>query len=138
MTSLGFTGTQDGMTSEQGTEVLNLLYRYTPLQVHHGDCVGADEEFHALALLVGAVIHNHPPTNPIKRAFCGGDIKYPPRPYLERNQDIVSMSDVLVATPKEFTEKQRGSGTWATIRYARKKGIPIHIVYPDGKISHES
>jgi hypothetical protein len=57
----------------------------------------------------------------------------PAKPYLVRNHEIVDDSQVLIAAPKEFTEQLR-SGTWATIRYARKIGRTVRIVFPDGSI----
>jgi len=40
--------------------------------------------------------------------------------------------------PKGKVEEWRGSGTWATIRYARKVGKPVTIIYPDGEIQEEN
>jgi hypothetical protein len=45
--------------------------------------------------------------------------------------DIVVESELLIATPKEVKEQLR-SGTWATVRRARKVGIPIILITPDG------
>ena len=44
---------------------------------------------------------------------------------------LVDACEVLLATPKG-PEKLR-SGTWATVRYARKVGKRIVIIEPDGK-----
>lgn len=44
--------------------------------------------------------------------------------YLVRNDRIIFFSDVLFAFPKTPVEQKR-SGTWSTVRRARKKGIPI-------------
>ena len=52
---------------------------------------------------------------------------------LARNRIIVSTSDEMLALPGEMTE-QRRSGTWATIRFARKHGTPMKIIYPDGSM----
>jgi hypothetical protein len=35
-----------------------------------------------------------------------------------------------LACPRGYTEELR-SGTWATIRYARKTGVPYVIIFPD-------
>lgn len=57
------------------------------------------------------------------------DIKEP----LDRNKDIVDACPVLIAAPSDRVEKKRGSGTWATIRYARDVAhVPIRYVWPDG------
>jgi hypothetical protein len=44
--------------------------------------------------------------------------------YMKRNDRIVFHSDILFAFPKTSIEQKR-SGTWATVRRARRKGIPI-------------
>ena len=51
--------------------------------------------------------------------------------YLQRNKDVVDSSDTLVAFPRTYEEQLR-SGTWSTIRYARKKNKTIVIIYPNG------
>lgn len=44
----------------------------------------------------------------------------PAKPYLERNKDIANEGiDGLIAAPSGWVEELR-SGTWATVRYARK------------------
>jgi len=132
---VGFTGTQQGMTEEQYDAVMDLLVELEPTEVHHGDCVGADEEFHGIARCMKRrpKVHIHPPESQSKRARCGGDVSYPVKPYLERNHDIVDVSEVMVATPEQDHEVTR-SGTWATIRYACKKGVPVHLVQRNGLV----
>ena len=60
-----------------------------------------------------------------------------PKGYLDRNHDIVDAADVLIAAPSGTTEKRR-SGTWATVRYARKLGRTICVVLPDGVVRTEN
>lgn len=55
--------------------------------------------------------------------FEPGDILYSAKPPLVRDQDIVNAVDILVAAPLTDHEIIR-SGTWTTVRYARRKGIP--------------
>lgn len=138
MRALGFTGTQGGMTPDQRRAVESFLKEKAPSIVHHGDCIGADADFHDAveATLPGASIEIHPPRNPSKRAFKKGHRLHPVKEYLDRNVDIVNVSDELLAIPKAFEEEQR-SGTWFTVRQARKRGKGIHIIYPDGKVVHE-
>ena len=140
---VGFTGTQRGINVAQFYQVYQLLAALNlgpkgPItQFRHGDCIGADAEAHNLVRLnfKDVVIVGHPPTNPSKRAFCKVDIEMSSFDYLVRNRMIVNNCDVLVATPGEMTEQLR-SGTWSTIRYARKRLLPrsIYVVYPDGEI----
>jgi predicted Rossmann fold nucleotide-binding protein DprA/Smf involved in DNA uptake len=61
-----------------------------------------------------------------------------PDEYLKRNRAIVDGSEILVATPKEEDGEALRSGTWATVRYARKMGRVIYIVRPSGVIEIET
>lgn len=128
---IGFTGTQVGMTQQQTDEVHRLLRKFRAAEFHHGDCVGADQQAHGEAMVLGVRTVIHPPVIGAKRAYCPADETRPPKEYLLRNHDIVDETQVLIATPKEITEQLR-SGTWATIRYAKKMNRRVYIVYPDG------
>ena len=130
MKTTGFTGTQEGMTRAQKFVFKSIL---AAGHFHHGDCVGADEQAHDIARTLGLYIITHPPINEYKRAFCDADEQCPAKEYLERNRDIVNVSSNMIATPKQFEEQLR-SGTWATIRYARKMKKNLTIIYPDGSI----
>ena len=130
MKSQGFTGTQEGMTAQQIKVVRRLL---DGSEFHFGDCIGADKEAYTIACKNGMYIIKHPPINQSKQAFCEADAEREPKEYLDRNHDIVDESDEMLATPKEHDEQLR-SGTWATIRYARKVGRKLIIIYPDGSL----
>jgi hypothetical protein len=131
----GFTGTQRGMAPRQLKAVRQLLGRVKVL--HLGDCVGADVEAYQEARSLGIACIGHPPSERIKRALCRYDEERAPRSYLLRNRDIAQEGvDGLIAAPKEFVEARR-SGTWATVRVARKLGRRIWIVLPDGKVKQE-
>ena len=129
---VGFTGTRQGMTGFQREVVRKVLL--TAMEAHHGDCQGADAEFHELATAGGIETVIHPPEDDKLRAWCRGDMVLLAKPYLERNKDIVDLVDVLVACPKEAKEPRikRGSGTWQCIGYARRVGRRTLIVWPDG------
>jgi hypothetical protein len=137
--TIGFTGTQIGLTSIQIETLRDLLTKlickeeYTIVFGLHGDCYGGDETFHKIAYNLGCRIVIHPPLNDSKRAFCEGDKILEPKEYLERNRDIVDACDILIACPKERTEQLR-SGTWATVRYGLKKKKPTYIICPDGEL----
>ncbi len=136
MIHIGFTGTRKGITFLQRHRLNGMLWRAGSPEFHHGCCDGADAEAHAIAYDAGCRIHGHPPTNPAYRAdltFRETDIVYPAKPYLVRNHDIVDATQTLIAAPAEHTEQLR-SGTWSTIRYARKRRKHTIIVYPDGSI----
>lgn len=137
---VGFTGTRAGMTRKQQAIVRAELVGAE--MAHHGDCIGADAQFHAICLELGVPVTLHPPTNPKQRAWCqGAAYVMPAKPYLTRNKNIVDISTVLVGAPKEHLEPTpaRGQGTWSTIRYARKGVGYLHagggrlvIAWPDG------
>jgi hypothetical protein len=136
----GFTGTQQGMTRKQARSTNALLLDdVRPDEVRHGLCIGADQQFHELCWGIGLLIIGHPPVNTSKmmrvspREF---NKLLPPRPYLHRNKDIVHASTVMLAAPKEHVEQLR-SGTWSTIRFARKQRKRLFIVWPDGSIDLE-
>lgn len=130
---IGFSGTQYGMTGPQQAAVFLTIDRLAAeVELHHGDCVGADAEMHEQARRLRFRVVIHPPADPKKRAFCrDADEVRPERPYLERNQAIVDACDVLIAAPAGVRPVMR-SGTWSTIRRAEKKGIPIFAYGPDG------
>lgn len=139
--SVGFTGSRDEAmpTLPQIVRVDELLFIFQPQHAHHGDCINSDEWFHLRCTgpyKNNPQVHVHPPEDDKYRAFCEGDVMYEPKPYMARNQDIVDASNVLIATP--HGPEVMHSGTWATIRRARKKGIPIYIAMPNGKVIREN
>lgn len=126
---IGFTGTREGMTEKQKTELKKQFKSLKIKEFHHGDCIGADEEAHKIfsSKYSNFKIYIHPPVNPSKRAYCLSDNIFPEKPYLERNKDIVDRCDLLIAAPKGKEEPR--SGTWATVRYARKNKKKIVILH---------
>lgn len=130
----GFTGTSLGMTGPQMQSLRSFLTGGTG-EFHHGDCIGADATAHGIAMECGYCPILHPPSNHAKRAWCDvpGHLMRREKSYLVRNRDIVDETVALIATPAEFEEQSRG-GTWYTVRYARKLGRAIVMIYPDGKI----
>lgn len=128
---VGFSGSSKGMSDDQIKELWSWLGIYKNIEYevefHHGDCVGADSEAHDLAKLRKYKIISHPPINESKRAFKKADIILEAKKYLQRNKDIAEVCDVLIAAPKEMEEVLR-SGTWSTIRRARKLNKEIIIL----------
>ncbi len=136
---VGFTGTQQGGTPVQVEALANLLYLLDFDEGHHGQCHGADEQFHNLLCTMGKHVIVHSPINTSRMFNIHGEDLYhcilrEPKAYLRRNHDIVDETDILIALPKGYTEELR-SGTWATVRYARKKGRKIYMIKPDGFIA---
>ena len=135
---IGFTGTRNGMSSGQISSlyfIIGLLGKASELTFHHGDCVGADEQAHKIVGYKGLSITIHPPLNPGKRAFCRGTTSWQEKSYMDRNRDIVDCCGILIACPENLPGCR--SGTWATIRYARKLKKRIIIIWPDGEFKEE-
>lgn len=171
---IGFTGTRRGMSAAQQRKVemiIGAAYAANTLPGegivgHHGDCEGADREFHDLFRKVASemgprvtsiVIY---PADHALRAFCKGDEVREPKPPLARNRDIVDGVSVInmhwnddeyemppnrgimIAAPWEDVPQVRG-GTWATIRMARralrdKRLYDLHVVGRNGMfMNHE-
>jgi hypothetical protein len=130
---VGVTGTQKKMTPNQYAAARMVLEQLHATELHHGDCVGADEQFHGLARELDLRVVVHPPDSDTKRAFCEGDEIRPVAPYLVRNSHIVTETEVLVATPYERTEQVR-SGTWSTVRRGVTAGRRVIVVFPNGAI----
>lgn len=137
---IGFTGTQEGLTNQQVIQMRRTLVEHEVLELHHGDCIGADLATHCLAEVLMQCGHQvrivlHPPSDPKKRAFCPAHEIRPTFPYIVRNHNIVDAVEYMLAAPSTQEEIVR-SGTWATIRYAKKQGVPLRIIYPDGTSSY--
>ncbi len=138
--AIGFTGTKLGMTRAQQDSVYKLLKKFYPYftEFHHGDCLGADIEAASLAHTLEYVIVCHPPIETKTRGWFPKNTTINPEfDYIIRDQHIVDESRILIGTPHTPYEIVR-SGTWTTIRYARKLGREIYIVYPGGNISLEN
>lgn len=133
---VGFTGTREGCKEEQLHTLQNILAAFDFVELHHGDCIGADASAHLIAELLQYDIVIHPPDNLLYRAYCKGNHVKPPRPYLERNRSIVRSCKILIACPRTMEEVKR-SGTWSTVRYARKMKKDIVIIFPDGSTWEE-
>lgn len=144
---LGFTGTRRGMTEAQKQTVIRVFALRKPSRVHHGACEGADRDLWKICresgryLLLPPIAQTFWPGDEEQHDWAifsadDGDIVQPVSPYLRRNGSIVRQSDALLSTPKGM--EVRRSGTWSTIRFARKLGKPILIVWPDGTTKKEN
>lgn len=134
---IGFTGSQHGISVPQWVSLNKIAdgleREEDEIWLHHGDCIGADQMSHMLSLCRNYSVVIHPPEDDKKRAYCTHARETrEPKPYLVRNHDIVDETEMLIATPSG-PETLR-SGTWATIRYARKLGRPVTIIWPDGRV----
>lgn len=138
ITTIGFTGTRSGMSEKQLAAMffrLGVVIGERDGRGHfifiHGGCVGADIEFHKIALklkhdyglqITIEVYPGHSVKKPddlsMRGDYIGANILHDSQSHFKRNRDIVDRCDVLFATP--YNDNQEG-GTWYTINYAKKK-----------------
>ena len=118
------------MNKKQIRSLKSVLKVIQPGEVHHGDCINADAQFDAICQEFEIKIVIHPPTNTIHRAWCDGPLTtiLEPKPYILRNHDIVDACSTLIAGPHR--PEYIRSGTWSTVRYARKQNRTVIIVEP--------
>lgn len=144
ITRVGVTGTRQGMAIDQWQTFVEKILDFEMKEWHDGDCVGADTQAHSVVRnfmkeVVGftPVLHGHPCNLSKYRAYNEYDVIHEVKPPLVRNRDIVNNSDLMFATPLEYDEVLKGSGTWATIRYTRLQRKPLILIYPDGEFVGE-
>lgn len=132
---IGFTGNRYGLTYDQKVQIISILDKYNNLIVSHGDCIGSDTDFHNLVMNYRnehtnkiIKINIYPPNDAKLRAFNKGDLIMEEKPYLQRNLDIIKNSSILIACPIDKNKEQLRSGTWSTIRKARKQKLSIIIL----------
>jgi len=120
----------------------NWLYSEGYRIQHNGDCKGGDEALgqHWKTAFPDTKLYGHPPIVSTLRAYQTFSVMWPVKPYLDRNDDIVNESELIVACPAG-PEALR-SGTWSTVRYARgqiKAGKlkALFIIMPDGTLTME-
>ena len=131
---IGFTGNRHGLKPEQEEQIKSILDKYSNIIVSHGDCVGSDTDFHKLCINYKETHQNKtimiqifPPNNSSLRAFNKADLLMEAKPYLERNLNIIKNSSIIIACPIDKNKEELRSGTWSTIRQARKKNVLTYI-----------
>lgn len=141
---VGFTGTREGMTESQVTSLEQwVLLHQGWTEFHHGCCIGSDATAVSIfyddrGALFDGVIHGHPSNLTYltsEFAVQKSDDLHSAKPPLERNRDIVTACDVLLACPKGAEEIR--SGTWASVRAARRAGKRVVIFWPDGAVTEK-
>ena len=130
---VGITATRLGASPAQLATLVRLLVELGATELPEGDCLGGDDQSVDVARSLGIRVVGHPPENPSARAFREVDEERPQRPYLVRNRDIVDETGVLIAMPYQ-TQEQLRSGTWSTVRYARRLGRRVIIIGRDGEV----
>lgn len=126
---VGFTGTRDGMNDFQKQKFIECLQELCISEFHHGDCVGADSDAHDIirTLYPSVKIVIHPPIENGQRAYKMGDEILLEYSYLERDRNIVDITEFLIGAPLVNDIKSFG-GTWYTLRYAMKLTKPYVIL----------
>lgn len=104
----------------------------------HGGCIGIDDvggqAAHSLGLLVHAMLINEWRKSPYTADWWNysdtNAVMSWGTSYRERDQAVVDESNALLAFPlyPEKHARSHRSGTWMTIRMARRKGIPIEVI----------
>lgn len=140
--TVGFTGTSRVVPLAQREALAQLLLELAPKHIDcaHGGCVGADDVFDELV-----VKHTHwhrwiypsdignMRSNAWMQRESWRATPWEPRAPLVRNHLVVERATMLVACPRG--PEMRRSGTWSTVRLARKRGLPVTIVWPDGFVT---
>lgn len=132
---VGVTGTREGATAAQLARLLSTLWllrdRRGAKYLHHGDCLGVDQQAAEMARELGYTIVGHPPKINVLRAFFPSDEEREPDEYLPRDRKIADEVDLLIGLPADVHPRPR-SGTWYTIKYAREIGRTVAIIQPNG------
>ena len=136
---VGFTGSRTSPNQRQRAKFLEIfreiVTEHSRIVFIHGDCVGSDEVAYSLVkenfptIITTAYPGHDGRGNSPYRAYTRSDLIADSLPYMERNERIVRKADILLATPAEAEEQLR-SGTWSTIRKARKFAVPTRIIVP--------
>jgi hypothetical protein len=103
------------MTAQQLTALTHELQAFDFIEAHHGDCVGADTEFHNLIRLLypQARIVGHPgfsESDPRRANNACDEIRPVPedgklKPPIRRNRNIVDEVDLMfVSTVRQLTD----------------------------------
>jgi hypothetical protein len=141
---IGITGTRWGMSDRQKEIAIYIYEKFRGNYLHQGMCEGSDTEMHDMVRekFPASGIKGHPSIKKDYEINRVCDRYAEEKGHLERNREIVSEVEVMIATPHQSTEQQRG-GTWYTIRYAKKiiksgKGLckKLYVIYPDGKVDY--
>jgi hypothetical protein len=126
---IGFTGTRHGMSQHQKEQFVLKMMELGCTEFHHGDCEGADAEAHDIVreFFPDVRIEVYPPKSDYMRAFRRGDFCHPTEDYIARDRNIVNRTEYLIGAPLHDVEELR-SGTWTTIRHARRTQRPLTIL----------
>lgn len=133
MAMVGFTGTRNVPTAmlPRIRRIVEALPEGTGVVT--GGCVGVDAIVARVANQRGLHVHTVLPADRsrVDRAWADHCSTYEEMPagtdYRARNTRIVELSDEIIAIPEapEHDPRSRRSGTWMTVRIARRAGKPV-------------
>jgi NADH:ubiquinone oxidoreductase subunit len=139
MTTVGFSGTRRLPTTayERVGAIVATLPEGT--RVVQGACIGVDSYVAWAAKRRGLHVHAVVPADrsrvpPDWRDWCDTFEEMPAgTDYRSRNARIAGQIDRLIAIPDaaEDAPQSRRSGTWMTVRIARRIGIPVEVYILD-------
>ncbi len=136
---IGFTGTRADKVNRERIAVLQdtvTSYLKEATLAVHGGATGMDYIFHMICwhhIIPTRIRYGTDTVKYTKYVLMGGGSRKAveeinPKPYLQRNRDIVNDCDILIAVPIDKDVEEVRSGTWMTIRLARKAGKQIIII----------
>lgn len=121
------------MTPEQLETVREVMMKWVHNgRLFHGACHGADRQAHTLWSSAREMFPSNESQHRWAHSASGPKDAIhiiDPNP-LRRNRTMVDFGDLVLAAPSGGETLR--SGTWATIRYARKCKTPVIICWPDG------
>lgn len=138
ITDIGITASRHGLSDNQHRALTTFLHRARiagAARFHHGCCAGGDEIGAVIAHNLGYRVIGHPPVKTEWKSMlaCGvSDELREPKDYLPRDRAIVDGIGALIGLPNR-PEVWRGSGTWYTIKEARRLNKPRLVVLPNGQ-----
>ncbi len=139
--NVGITGTRKGANKIQQITIYKKLKDKGASYFHHGCAEGVDIQAAHIAHNSGIFVIGHPGIdahgNVRSNITIFDDRIEEPLPFLQRNQIIVEVSNLMLAVPKDMQEERR-SGTWYTVRYCRTINKPLIILWPDGTETKEN
>lgn len=150
---LGVTGTRELPTEPQEYHLGLLIHTAIRLTsgdrvFHHGCAIGTDETAHQYALSIpGILIHGHPGyganfTTAYRMKIRPDEFTtiHQAKRYGERNHDIIRAVNLLIACPlhPEHDPRSARSGTWQTVRLARRSRVPAIIISSNGHVFQDT
>lgn len=122
---ISFIGAPGGMNAYQKTSVERLLKMFEPTEVHHGDCLGADEEFHNIATRLNLYTASHPQKDEELKANCMANHINLAKSKERANRDLVKVCELLLAAPD--VPEGHFDPTWMVIRTAKRTGRAVVV-----------